>query len=132
MNDKSSNEASSGPPLNAKQSDIYVTIRGLEDITFEQIQQEVLLGAKFVRYPYCVSPILMTFRHSSDIFFIKPEKSAFLTGRGDCGRDAGTNPRWIRILDCLVRQKPGLEAGARKKSLNVCWGILRINHRSSQ
>jgi DNA-directed RNA polymerase subunit RPC12/RpoP len=59
---------------------MYVTIRGLEDITFEQIRHEVLLGAKFVRYPYCVSPILMTFRHSSDIFFIKPEKSAILAG----------------------------------------------------
>ena len=51
------------------------TIKGIEGMTNEQINLELLKGGKFVIFSYCFSIIIMTFRRSSDIYFIKQGES---------------------------------------------------------
>jgi hypothetical protein len=46
-------------------------IIGLEGLTVEEVNKEITKGAKFVIFPYCFSIIILTFKRSSDIHFIK-------------------------------------------------------------
>ena len=56
-------------------------IIGLEDIqSGGQLQQELAQGAKFVIYQYCISLLVITFRRSSDIYFIRHEENAIVKG----------------------------------------------------
>ena len=55
-------------------------IQGAEGLTYEQIQQEVGRGGKFVIYQYCFSVLVMTFRRSTDIYFIRPGENAVSKG----------------------------------------------------
>jgi hypothetical protein len=55
-------------------------IHGLENITAEQLSQDVQDGAKFVTYQYCVSLVVVTFKRGSDIYFIRPGESAMTKG----------------------------------------------------
>ena len=53
------------------------TINGLEEIlSGGQLQQELQQGAKFVTYPYCISLLVITFRRSSNIYFIRHEENS--------------------------------------------------------
>ena len=52
-------------------------IVGVEGLTNEMVQEELQRGAKFVVFPYCISILIMTFRRSSDIYFIRSGQSAF-------------------------------------------------------
>lgn len=56
------------------------TIKGVEAMTLQQIDTEIMNGAKFVLYQYCISIGIMTFRRSSDVYFIRKDESAFLKG----------------------------------------------------
>lgn len=51
-------------------------IRGVEGFTREQLQSEVARGGKFVLFHYCISVLILTFRRSSDIYFIRADESA--------------------------------------------------------
>ena len=56
-------------------------IVGLEDIkSGEELQQEIQQGGKFVRYQYCISLLVITFRRSSNVYFISHEQNAVVKG----------------------------------------------------
>jgi hypothetical protein len=50
-------------------------IKGLGGMTDAELQAEVQRGAVFVRYQYCISVLVMTFKRSSAIHFIKAGRS---------------------------------------------------------
>ena len=52
-------------------------IKGAEGMTVGAVQSEVARGGKFVIFSYCISILVMTFRRSSDIYFIKAGESTF-------------------------------------------------------
>ena len=45
-----------------------------------QVEFEIQRGAKFVVFNYCISIIVLTFRRSSSIYFIKPGENAIVKG----------------------------------------------------
>lgn len=49
-------------------------------MTIAQLQEEVANGGRFVMYTYCISLIVLSFRHSSPIYFIKSSDNAFCKG----------------------------------------------------
>jgi hypothetical protein len=55
-------------------------IVGIENLSPSELNLEVQRGGKFVVYQYCVSILVMSFRRSSDIYFIKPGESAVAKG----------------------------------------------------
>ncbi|MBD2361649.1 hypothetical protein H6G36_10735 [Anabaena minutissima FACHB-250] len=46
-------------------------IIGLDDMTVEELNQELANGAKFVVFLYCFSIVILTFKRSSEIYLIK-------------------------------------------------------------
>ena len=50
-------------------------IKGIEGLTREQLQSEILRGGRFVLFQYCISVLILTFRRSSDIYFIRVDES---------------------------------------------------------
>ncbi len=59
-----------------------IRIKGIEGMTVDQLNFELQRGGKFVLFHYCVSVIVMTFRRSSDIYFIR-------AGEGTAGKSIG-------------------------------------------
>jgi hypothetical protein len=59
-----------------------VPIQGIEGIIREQLHFEVQQGGKFVYFQYCISVLIMTFRRSSDIYFIRAGEGTFGKGIG--------------------------------------------------
>lgn len=57
-------------------------IKGIEGMTTADLNRELANGGKFVVYQYCISIIVMTFKQSSDIYFIKANESAVVKGLG--------------------------------------------------
>ena len=57
-------------------------IKNLEGMSSDQLNQELAKGGKFVVYQYAISIIVMTFRRSSDIYFIKAGESSIKDGLG--------------------------------------------------
>ena len=55
-------------------------IKGLERLSESEIQSEIERGAKFVVFTYCFSLIVITFRRSSDIYFVRSQESAIKYG----------------------------------------------------
>ncbi|MBH8574123.1 hypothetical protein I8752_14055 [Nostocaceae cyanobacterium CENA369] len=53
-------------------------INGLEEMIVEQVNKEIANGAKFVTFIYCFSLIILSFKRSSDIYFIKANESSLL------------------------------------------------------
>lgn len=49
-----------------------MNIHGLENISSQQLSQEILRGGKFVVFEYCISLLIVTFKRSSGIYFIRP------------------------------------------------------------
>jgi hypothetical protein len=45
-------------------------IIGTENLTREQVQYELSKGGKFVVYQYCVSLLVVSFKRSSDVYFV--------------------------------------------------------------
>lgn len=56
-----------------------MAVKGLEGLNGDQINLELQRGAKFVVFEYCISIIIMTFKRSSDIHFIR-------SGEGTVGK----------------------------------------------
>jgi hypothetical protein len=54
-------------------------IKGVEGMTVDQLRAEIARGGKFVYFPYCISAVVMTFRRSSAIYFIR-------AGEGTAGK----------------------------------------------
>jgi hypothetical protein len=57
-----------------------MNIKGINGMTTPQIQDEVSNGGKFVQFPFCISLVVVSFRYSSAIYFIKNEGSSFRKG----------------------------------------------------
>lgn len=56
-------------------------IVGLEEIkSGGQLQQEILQGGKFVMYQYCISILILTFKRSSNIYFVSHDQNAVVKG----------------------------------------------------
>lgn len=55
-------------------------IEGVEGLTSEQIRKELDRGARFIVYPYCISAIVVSFKSTSVIYFLRPEQSRVLRG----------------------------------------------------
>lgn len=55
-------------------------IKGLEGLSDAQIEIEIQQGGKFIVFQYCISILIMTFRRSSDVHFIKSSESPFMLG----------------------------------------------------
>ena len=56
-------------------------ITGLEEIqSGSHLQMELKQGGKFVVYQYCISLLVITFRRSSNIYFIRSEENAIVKG----------------------------------------------------
>ena len=55
-------------------------ILGIDDLSVDQLNQELERGGRFIIYQFCISAILMTFRQSSEIIFVKANESAITKG----------------------------------------------------
>ena len=55
-------------------------VQGIQGVSVDQIKFEVQQGGKFVIYYYTISVLIMTFRRSSDIHFIRHGESAVARG----------------------------------------------------
>jgi hypothetical protein len=50
-------------------------VKGIEGLTPDQLRAEVARGGRFVYFPFCISVVVMTFRRSSDIYFVRAGES---------------------------------------------------------
>jgi hypothetical protein len=50
-------------------------IKNIEGLTVAELNNELSRGGKFVIFQYCVSIVVMTFRRSSDIYFVRAGES---------------------------------------------------------
>ena len=57
-------------------------IKNLEGLTGEDITRELSLGGKFVIYEFCISILVLTFKRSSDIYFIRAGEKGIKPGLG--------------------------------------------------
>lgn len=56
-------------------------IVGLEDIkSGGELQAELAQGGKFVMYQYCISLLIITFKRSSNVYFISHDQNAAVKG----------------------------------------------------
>ena len=55
-------------------------IKNLEGLTTEQINRELSHGAKFVVYQFAISLLVITFRRSSDIYFVRANENGVVKG----------------------------------------------------
>jgi hypothetical protein len=55
-------------------------IQGIEGMSPDRIQSEIQRGAKLVFYQYAISILVISFRRSSDIYFIPAGESAVKKG----------------------------------------------------
>jgi hypothetical protein len=55
-------------------------IKNIDGLTTDQINTELAQGGKFVVFQYTISIIVMTFRRSSDIYFIRAGESGTVKG----------------------------------------------------
>jgi hypothetical protein len=57
-----------------------MAIKGLEGLSTEQVSRELERGARFVCYDFCISLLVVTFRRSSGLYFIRGNESALVPG----------------------------------------------------
>jgi hypothetical protein len=57
-------------------------IKGVEGMTVSSVRAEVANGARFVAFNYCISALVITFKRSSDIYFIRAGEGTFSAGIG--------------------------------------------------
>lgn len=59
-------------------------IIGIQGMSAGELNSELARGGKFVFYQYCISVLLMTFKQSSSIYFVRQGESTFLKAGGFC------------------------------------------------
>lgn len=57
-----------------------MTIKGIRGMTIPQIQDEIKSGGKFVRFPFCISLVVVSFRYASAVYLIKRDETALRKG----------------------------------------------------
>jgi hypothetical protein len=55
-------------------------IHGIEGMRHGELDFELQRGAKFVLFQYCISVVVITFRRSSDIYFIRQGENVLAKG----------------------------------------------------
>jgi hypothetical protein len=55
-------------------------IVGIENMGSLELRSELQRGGKFVTFPYVISVLVITFRRTSDVYFIKADESAVVKG----------------------------------------------------
>jgi hypothetical protein len=55
-------------------------IQGLKGMSAGEVNLELRRGGRFVIYQYCISIVILTFRRSSDVYFIRAGESS--VGKG--------------------------------------------------
>jgi hypothetical protein len=55
-------------------------ILGIEGMSQDQVQFEIQRGAKLVCYQYCISILVITFRRSSDAYFVRAGENTVSKG----------------------------------------------------
>lgn len=55
-------------------------ISGLEGMSDEEVHADLQRGGRFVVYSYTISILIMTFRRSSDVIYVKSTDSRFVRG----------------------------------------------------
>jgi hypothetical protein len=56
-------------------------VLGLEEMKWDgHLQQELQQGGKFVMYQYCITLLIITFKRSSNIYFISHSENAVVKG----------------------------------------------------
>lgn len=55
-------------------------IIGLEDMSGADLSAELEKGGKFVVYQYCISILVMTFKRSSNIYFVSADENPIVKG----------------------------------------------------
>ena len=55
-------------------------IKGTDGLSEQEINRMLQNGASFVLFRFCISIVVMTFRRSSDIYFLRPGESAVAKG----------------------------------------------------
>jgi hypothetical protein len=59
---------------------MFMKIHGIEGMTTDQLRFELQRGGKLVFYQYAISILVMSFRRSSDIYFVRAGESAVSKG----------------------------------------------------
>lgn len=57
-----------------------MTIQGIAGMDAKQIRHEVARGGRFVVFQYAVSALVITFRRSTDVYFVRGGESPVLKG----------------------------------------------------
>ena len=57
-----------------------MSIKGIEGLSYAALEQELASGGRFVVFEYVVSVLIMSFKRSSDIHFIRAGEGTF--GKG--------------------------------------------------
>ena len=55
-------------------------IKGIDSMTLYEVQEEVANGGKFVVYSFCISFIVMSFKKTSAVYFVRGNENAFARG----------------------------------------------------
>ena len=58
------------------------SIKGIENLTLSQLEHEVANGARFVYFQFCISVLVMSFKRSSDIYYVKVGESVAARAAG--------------------------------------------------
>jgi hypothetical protein len=59
---------------------VVMKVQGIEGMSADRLQFEIQRGGKFVFYQYAISVLVMSFRRSSDVYFIPAGESAITKG----------------------------------------------------
>ena len=57
-------------------------IVGVERVPADQLKFEIERGGRFVVYPYCISVLIMSFKRSSNIYFVPAGETSLPRGLG--------------------------------------------------
>lgn len=55
-------------------------IIGLENMGSLELRTELQKGGKFITYPYVISVLIITFRRTSNVYFVRADESAVVKG----------------------------------------------------
>ena len=57
-------------------------IHGIEGLTPGELRHQIDLGGRFVYYKYVISVLVLTFRRSSGVYFVRPGENRTVKGLG--------------------------------------------------
>lgn len=57
-----------------------MNVKGIRGMSIPEIQEEVYAGGRFVQFSFCISLIVVSFRQSSAVYFIRKGESTFIKG----------------------------------------------------